>query len=407
MLRFPKLNVANAARIHCTTRGIATSVFENNTSASEVSLVIPTGARDEPSPGVAHVLEKFAFQDTKSRSGLRLQREAELLGGQFKAQLTRENLVLTARFLREDLPYFVDALANTVSSPLYRDYQFNEEVVPLAQMEAEAARKDAKYVALEAAYETAFRGGLGNPLLVSKTSPVALKDVVEFGNQSFGVNNLSLFARNVTKADLDEFAAKSFGSSPAGSASAPKRAASKFFAGESRIKHSGPSAVVLAFPAAPSADLTVLPYVLTGHNVKWSPSFGVLNGSLESGVEVKAATQTFSDASLLTITFSGSCSKQLTAAVRSAAEQLKKLASGVDAEVAKKAIASAHFADAESAGTLPAYLRSLNASAAADISKVTRESLAAAAKQLFTGSSKKVLSVVGRPHNLPYLDELF
>lgn len=401
MLRIPRLNVANAARLHACRRSIATTTFENNAGVSELSLIVAAGSRDEPAPGVAHVLQKFAFQDTKARSGLRLQREAELIGGQLKSTLHKEHLVLTAQFLREDLPYFVEALASTVSTPLYREYQFHEEVVPLAQLEADAARKHPAYVATEAAHEVAFRSGLGNPVLVNKATPVTLDQVVGFGSQAFAGPNLSLFGRNVSEADLKELAGTSFAAA-AGQAK-PSRAATKTHSGESRTKQSGLSSAVLAFPGAPSANLAVLQYVLGGHSVKWSPSYGVLRvKNPHPAVEVEVRNYAYSDASLLALKFTGACAKQVSETLRAAAEQLKALAKGVDGDLAKRAIASARFAEAEAAGTLASVLAPKT-----DLAKVTPESLTAAVKQLTGSSGKRVLAVAGQTQILPYLDELF
>lgn len=47
-------------------------------------------------------------------------RESELLGAALAARHSRENLVLEARFLRDDLPYFVELLAEVVSSTSYK-----------------------------------------------------------------------------------------------------------------------------------------------------------------------------------------------------------------------------------------------------------------------------------------------
>jgi ubiquinol-cytochrome c reductase core subunit 2 len=46
-------------------------------------------------------------------------RESELLGGQLTAYHTRESLVIEAKFLREDLPYFTELLGEVVSSTKY------------------------------------------------------------------------------------------------------------------------------------------------------------------------------------------------------------------------------------------------------------------------------------------------
>ena len=50
-------------------------------------------------------------------------REAELLGAELNAYHTRENLVLEAKFLRDDLPYFVELLGEVAASTKYQRKQ--------------------------------------------------------------------------------------------------------------------------------------------------------------------------------------------------------------------------------------------------------------------------------------------
>lgn len=59
------------------------------------------------------------MQNTQRRSALRITRESELLGGQLASSHTREAVVLEASFLREDLPYFAELLAEVVSQTKY------------------------------------------------------------------------------------------------------------------------------------------------------------------------------------------------------------------------------------------------------------------------------------------------
>jgi len=59
-------------------------------------------------------------QSTARRSTLRIVRESELLGAALSARHSRENLVLEARFLRDDLPYYVELLAEVASSTKYQ-----------------------------------------------------------------------------------------------------------------------------------------------------------------------------------------------------------------------------------------------------------------------------------------------
>lgn len=47
-------------------------------------------------------------------------RESELLGAALNAHHSRENLILEAKFLRDDLPYFVELLGEVASSTKYQ-----------------------------------------------------------------------------------------------------------------------------------------------------------------------------------------------------------------------------------------------------------------------------------------------
>lgn len=59
-------------------------------------------------------------QNTERRSTLRIQRESELLGSALQSYHSRENVVVGAKFLRDDLPYFVELLAEVATMSKYQ-----------------------------------------------------------------------------------------------------------------------------------------------------------------------------------------------------------------------------------------------------------------------------------------------
>lgn len=59
------------------------------------------------------------IQHTQRRSTLRIQRESELLGSALESFHTREGLIVGAKFLRDDLPYFVELLAEVATMTKY------------------------------------------------------------------------------------------------------------------------------------------------------------------------------------------------------------------------------------------------------------------------------------------------
>jgi ubiquinol-cytochrome c reductase core subunit 2 len=62
----------------------------------------------------------MALQSTEQRSTLRIVRESELLGATLNSYHSRENLVLETKFLRDDLPYFVELLAEVAGKTKYQ-----------------------------------------------------------------------------------------------------------------------------------------------------------------------------------------------------------------------------------------------------------------------------------------------
>jgi len=82
---------------------------------THLAVVARAGSRFQPLPGYSDGLEKFAFKNTHKRSALRITRESELLGGELSSYHSRENLVLSTKFLRDDLPYFTELLGEVIS----------------------------------------------------------------------------------------------------------------------------------------------------------------------------------------------------------------------------------------------------------------------------------------------------
>ena len=82
---------------------------------THLAVVAKAGTRFQPLPGFSTALEKFAFKNTWKRSALRITRESELLGGELSSYHSRESLVLSCKFLRDDLPYFAELLGEVIS----------------------------------------------------------------------------------------------------------------------------------------------------------------------------------------------------------------------------------------------------------------------------------------------------
>ena len=107
---------------------------------THLAVVAKAGTRFQPLPGFSEGLEQFAFKSTDRRSSLRINRETELLGGELSSYHSRENLVISAKFLREDLAYFTELLGEVVSKTKYTcelhpcPYIYNTDFVQLMNL---------------------------------------------------------------------------------------------------------------------------------------------------------------------------------------------------------------------------------------------------------------------------------
>lgn len=391
--------------------GIKISSVDDGRAVSEVSLVVKAGARYAPAhtPGVAHLLNKFAFRDTSAKSALRLCRESEILGGQLTSRLGREHLVLSAKFLREDLPYFVNALSNVAAQTEYKPHEFTEHVLPLAALEYQLAHANPEYVALENAYKAVFRKGLGNALLSNtKTATYTLKDVENFGREAYTKANISIVARGVVEKDLVELVGDKFASLATGTGlSAPKTQA---FNGDVRVEAKGPNVIVLALPSSqPNCPKMA---ALASHlgtkekSVKWSLGGSTPLGRLShnTGASISARYVPYSDASVLFITVAADSALVAKDAIVGVSKALQGIASeGITSEELTRAVAKARV-DSISAAETNVVLSALH-KPLTDFSIATTDSIKDAASVLVKGP--KALSSVGNVVDLPYADELF
>ncbi|KAK3372867.1 ubiquinol-cytochrome C reductase complex CORE protein 2 precursor [Lasiosphaeria ovina] len=408
-----------------TVAGIKVASRDDQGPTTHLAVVAKAGTRYEPLPGLTVGLEAFAFKNTKKRSALRIVREAELLGGQLAAYHTREALVLQASFLREDLPYFTELLAEVITQTRYTTHEFHEEVESV--IHAKQAKIGADAIALDAAHSVAFHTGLGAPLYPTPSTPIASylneNSVAQYADAVYNRADIAVVADGASEGALSKWIEPFFKELPSQSPDPLDSAASKYRGGEVRIPKTGSSALVIAFPGsalgASQPETAVLIGLLGGESgIKWSPGFTILSKATAAnpGAHAKATNYAYSDAGLLTIEITGSAS-----AVRKVAEEsIKALKSVVDGSVSKedlvKAIAKAKFdllSGSETAGVGLVHaganlihggkpLQVLETIKA--LESVTAEKLKTVAKALLDG--KASVGAVGDLHVLPFAEDL-
>ncbi|KAK7980754.1 hypothetical protein PG989_013211 [Apiospora arundinis] len=409
--------------------GVKTATRDSHGPTTKLAVVAKAGTRYQPAPGLTVGLEEFAFKNTQKRSALRLQREAELLGGQLVAYHTREALVLEARFLREDIPYFTELLAEAVSQTKYTTYEYQEDVERVIHIKQAKVQADAAALALDSAHSVAFHHGLGASLYPAPSTPLKAyldeNSIASFSEAAYAKSNIALVGDGATSSALSKWTEQFFKSVPA-SPSGPMTLNSKattYYGGEQRTSHTGGNSVVMAFPGSSfgnfKPEISVLASLLGGQSsIKWAPGFTLLSKAAASspGATATATNLAYSDAGLLTIQVTGSASAVRTAS-QEAVKALKSIAEGgVSKEDLTKAIARAKFdALVSSESGVSTILAAGSgivhtgkpfqvAETTKSIEGVSAENLKTAAKALLEG--KASVATVGDLHVLPYAEEL-
>lgn len=217
-------------------------------SVSTLKVVVKNAGSKSAPAGLAHLLATSTFLDTPEKSGLRLKREAELLGGEYSAEVTRDALVLKATFLKEGLPFFVNALGSSISKAAYKPHELSEIAGPYASQVNASKISCPKFKAIEELHAVSYRSGLGLPLYFDGSKSYSSEDITELAKSTFLSENVEITGTNVEAADLEKFVAESsFATLPTGNDVITSKQPT-FTGAESRIRQGGKTSAVIGLP---------------------------------------------------------------------------------------------------------------------------------------------------------------
>lgn len=185
--------------------GLKVSASDSQGHLSKLIVKVNAGSRYPYKCGSAHLLSRFNFQNTTKKSALRFARESELLGGYYSSQITRDAIILAADFQKEDLPYFVNSLADIISGTEFKVHEFEEVVLPAAQHDFHVASSSPEFLAKETLYHLVFRDGLGKPLLFDGVSRAGLEDIKKIAADAYTKANIEIIGTGVNEKDLSKF----------------------------------------------------------------------------------------------------------------------------------------------------------------------------------------------------------
>ncbi|QLG72272.1 hypothetical protein HG535_0C06270 [Zygotorulaspora mrakii] len=340
---------------------------------SNLAVKVHAGSRYATKDGISHLLSRFNFHNTSGKSALRLVRESELLGGKFESKVDREFITLSATFLKEDLPYFVNALGNVLYKTSFRPHELHESVLPAAHHDLLVHQTCPVSSARDLLYNATFRSGLGNPVLYDSVEKISIEDIKSFADKVYTKENIEIIGKGVNESDLKRFVNDSLlNSLPSGTPLSTSAAPKTFTGQQSRIRFEGQSVAAISVPVAKEsfAEYQVLSNYVT------SPVFEL------SSLIKSSKFEKFGDVGIFSLFVKGSDAKKVSEDFKKVISELKK---GKDISVAKD-------------------LTALNFAIANETSSPLPELKLDSVKNFKLGKFNYV--AVGDVSNLPYAEEL-
>ncbi|SCV04853.1 LAMI_0H19966g1_1 [Lachancea mirantina] len=232
-------------------RRLTVSATDGSGKISSLAVKVHAGSRYATKDGVSHLLSRFNFQNTSSKSALRLVRESELLGGKFESTVDREFITLKATFLKEDLPYYVSALGDVIYKTSFKAHELSEVVLPAAKHDLAVSQTCPITQSEELLYSTVFRKDLGNPVLYDGVEKVTVEDVKAYADKVYNKENITIVGKGVNEGDLKRFVNDSLFSSLPQGTPLVKSAKPETYNGEARLRSVGESVASIAVGVAP------------------------------------------------------------------------------------------------------------------------------------------------------------
>ena len=184
--------------------GLRYAVRRSGTAAAYCALSIRCGTRDEAgySPGIAHFVEHTLFKGTARKSAETINGYLDRLGGELNAYTTKEEIVLHATVLKEDLNKAAGLLFEIVTSPSFPEDEIETEKSVI--IDEIKSYKDSPSEDIYDRFEEMLYAGhpLSTPILGTAASirKIRRKEIEKFVKEKFVPEKMAF----TVVADIDE-----------------------------------------------------------------------------------------------------------------------------------------------------------------------------------------------------------
>jgi len=193
--------------------GLQYAVRKSVSSVGYCSLSIKCGTRDEEGfhGGIAHFTEHTLFKGTKNKSSRVINGYLDRLGGELNAYTTKEEIVLHATVLKEDLPKAVNLLLELATCPTFPEEEIDIErgvVIDEINQYKDSPADDV----FDKFEETLFKGHpLGTPILgtAATVKKITSEELRRFVATRFTPGRMALsIVAEIEENELEKYALK-------------------------------------------------------------------------------------------------------------------------------------------------------------------------------------------------------
>ena len=193
-----------------TPSGMRYAVKRGGSAVAYCSLSISCGTRDEEGfhSGIAHFIEHTIFKGTEHRSAARINSCLDRLGGELNAFTTKEEIVIHATVLKEDLHKAVKLLMELATCPTFPEEEIEKEKgVVIEEIKSyKDSPADDVYDRFE---EMLFEGHpLGRPILgtVASVKKITSEELRAFAREKFTPDRMALsLVADIEESKMERF----------------------------------------------------------------------------------------------------------------------------------------------------------------------------------------------------------
>ncbi|XP_017540640.1 cytochrome b-c1 complex subunit 2, mitochondrial [Pygocentrus nattereri] len=145
--------------------GLIVASLETYSPVSKIGVFVKAGSRYEPvgNLGVTHLLRLASNLTTKGVSAFKISRGLEALGSTLSVTSTREHMVYSLDFLRDDFDSVIEYLISVTTAPEFRPWEVSE-LTSRVKIDKALAEQCVQTSIFEKLHQAAYKNALSNSL---------------------------------------------------------------------------------------------------------------------------------------------------------------------------------------------------------------------------------------------------